>query len=135
MSNSALGTLCETVVINLLKQQAALASYPAFHWNEDKEASADCIVVEVNQGAHQQEGPGCFLMAGEVTVRSAVHDPERGDAIYKAIRAALESTGAVEGTDAFSVLILQPENMSDDRSTTKNLRRWRVTIPVLAKAA
>ena len=135
MSNSALGTLCETVVINLLKQQAALTAYAMFHMNDDKEASADCLVVDVNEGPLLQDGPGCNLMTCDVTVRSAIHDPERADVIYKAIRAALESKQRVEGLDALIVFITQPENMSADRSTTKNLRRWRVTIPVLAKAA
>jgi hypothetical protein len=129
----------ESFFLELYRAHPALKGKKLRHFDEDRPAETDCIVVEATQGNHRQDGPKGYDVEVTATYRSpAKVTPQQSnlvagamsDAVFQARpRMPLPSQSLFHPN---GVLMLM-DDLTGSRDNTKSLRRREKKFNLIAR--
>lgn len=129
----------ESFFLALFKADDRTRGKTIVHFDEDREAKSDCIVVEAKQGNHELAGFGGYAFEVQIEYRSDSSSKKRRndltasalhDVIYNNALSAGERANMAR--DAGMTDLLIKDESSSDRQNAENLRKRMLTLPVQA---
>lgn len=126
---------CEQLCIELMQRNKTLAGMIFRHWDEDKDAATECIVVKALVGEKQYAGVKGYPVDVEATYRSSTSDASRNEAITEAMVDSVYRASKAVRVPAYSLFrfLSIEDGGSSNKENGRNLRKRTRTFSFIAK--
>lgn len=137
---SSLEYACEEFFIRIFQADSRLSGKTIVHFDDERKAKSDAIIVQGKEGNHNLAGPGGFDVEMMVEYRSPIGTTKAiSDLISAAIREsvyasplAIKARAGMARKAGLSELVIKDESTSE-RQNSEDLRRRIITFPLQAK--